>query len=174
MLSKSLLVIAAGMVTAFIFIPKASVLGISSKISFFPTPTPTVTFTPTPTSTPTPTFTPPPPLTPTVTPTATPTSTPTPMPATAFEEYFDQYGKQYNVDKNLLKKIAYCESGMGPGAANGEHGGMYQFSVGTWESTRREMGADTNPDLRFGAKESIETAAFKISRYGTSAWQNCL
>jgi hypothetical protein len=174
MLSKSLLILAAGIISASIFIPKSSVLGVSARIPFFPTPTPTVTLTPTPTSTPTPTFTPTPTLTPTATPTATPTFTPTPMPATAYEEYFDTYSRQYNVDKNVLKKIAYCESGMGTGASNGDYGGMYQFSVGTWEATRREMGADSNPDLRFGAKESIETAAYKISRNGANAWQNCL
>lgn len=162
MLSKSLLILAAGIISAFIFIPKASVLGVSTRIPFFPTPTPTVTLTPTPTSTPTPTFTP------------TSTLTPTPMPATVYEEYFDTYSRQYNIDKNVLKKIAYCESGMGTGASNGEYGGIYQFSSGSWEATRREMGADTNLDLRFGAKESIETAAFKISRYGANAWQNCL
>jgi hypothetical protein len=51
---------------------------------------------------------------------------------------------------------------------------MYQFTSETWAATRRQMGADPNPDLRFGAKEAIETAAFKIANKGESAWANCL
>lgn len=51
---------------------------------------------------------------------------------------------------------------------------MFQFSEETWKGTRAAMGADQNPDLRFGAKESIETAAFKISRNGSGAWSGCL
>jgi hypothetical protein len=77
------------------------------------------------------------------------------------------------VSKDLLKKIAYCESGGHPGAQNGKYGGMFQYSVETWLSTRTQMGQDTNPDLRFGAKESIETSAFKIANGGISAWKNC-
>jgi len=95
------------------------------------------------------------------------------MPTSAFESYFDEYSKQYGVDKEVMKKIAYCESGGHPGAANGEYGGMFQYSVSTWEATRRQMGADPNPDLRFGAKEAIETTAFKLSRGGERAWINC-
>lgn len=131
------------------------------------TPTPTATPTPLPTATPQPTATPLPTATP------TPSPTPTPMPATAYEGYFDQYSQQYGVSKDLLKKIAFCESGVGTGAKNGDYGGMYQFTTETWTATRSQMGADTNPDLRFGAKESIETAAFKISRGGVDAWANC-
>lgn len=142
-------------------------------IVVIPSHTPTPTSTPSPTLTPTPTFTPTPTLTPTNTPTPTPTNTPTPMPTSAFEQYFDQYSAQYGVDKEVLKKIAYCESGAHPGANNGEYGGMFQYSVTTWEETRRLMGADPNPDLRFGAKESIETTAFKLSRGGDRAWANC-
>jgi len=95
------------------------------------------------------------------------------MPTSDFENYFDQFAKQYEIDKDQLKKIAYCESRGHPGAQNGEYGGMFQFTSETWLSTRSQMGADTNPDLRFGAKESIETAAFKISRGGINAWTNC-
>lgn len=125
-------------------------------------PTPTITPSPTPT------------LTPTQTPTPTPTSTPTPMPATSYESYFDEYSNKYGVSKDLLKKIAFCESGANPAAVNGEYAGMYQFTSETWSATRKEMGADPNPDLRFGAKEAIETASFKISRGGQNAWANCL
>jgi len=148
---------------------KGEVLGVVVIPSLTPTPTstPTPTLTPTPTNTPTPTI----PPTPTFTP--MPTHTPTPMPVTDFEGYFDQYSGQYGVDKDQLKKIAYCESGGGAGARNGDYGGMFQFSTQTWQSTRSQMGADTNPDLRFGAKESIKTAAYKISRGGIGAWRNC-
>lgn len=143
---------------------------------FVPTPTFTITPSPTPTNTPTPTLTPTPTNTPTPTstPTPTPTNTPHPLPASDFESYFDQYSNQYGVDKNKLKKIAQCESGIHPGANNGEYGGMFQFSIPTWQGTRAQMALDTNPDLRFGARESIETAAFKISRGGENAWANCL
>ncbi|MBP9690467.1 transglycosylase family protein [Candidatus Woesebacteria bacterium] len=149
---------------------KGTVLGVVIIPSHTPTPSPT----PTPTLTPTPTHTPTPTLTPTQTPTPTPTNTPTPMPTSSFENYFDQYSAQYGVDKELMKKIAFCESGGHPGASNGEYGGMFQYAASTWESTRRQMGMDPNPDLRFGARESIETTAFKLSRGGASAWKNCL
>lgn len=168
LLSKAVFIL-AGIGTAFIFFqhtaPKREVLGVSiATPTNTPTPTATPTLTPTqaPTNTPTPTATP------------TPTNTPTPMPRSQYEDYFDQYSEQYGVDKNMLKKIAYCESGMGTGAQNGPYGGMYQFTVETWQATRTAMGADINPDLRFGARESIETAAFKISRNGTAAWRGCL
>lgn len=141
---------------------------------FIPTPTLTITPSPTPTNTPTPTATPTPTNTPTPTATPTPTNTPTPIPPSEFESMFDQYSNQYGIDKNKLKKIAFCESGGNSGANNGIYGGMFQFSAETWQGTRSQMGLDTNPDLRFGAKESIETAAFKISRGGEGAWKNCL
>lgn len=138
-----------------------------------PTVTPRPTLTPTPSPTAVPTATPVPTAIPTPTATPTPSPTPTPLPATSYDQYFDQYSKQYSVSEDLLKKIAFCESGVGPGAQNGDYGGMYQFTKDTWISTRSQMGADTNPDLRFGAKEAIETAAFKISRGGVDAWKNC-
>lgn len=50
---------------------------------------------------------------------------------------------------------------------------MYQFTTETWIATRKSMGADTNPDLRYGAKEAIETAAYKIANGGVNAWANC-
>jgi hypothetical protein len=90
------------------------------------------------------------------------------------ESFFDQYSSQYGVDKTLLKKIAQCESGMRTNAVNGIYGGMFQFASATWISTRQQMGLDTNPDLRFDSKESIQTAAFKIANNGKSAWSGCL
>lgn len=109
-------------------------------------------------------------------PTAMPTLAPTaaPLPATDYEAYFDQYSSAYKVDKELLKHIANCESHFHPGSTNGIYGGMFQFAPSTWSSTRASMGADTNPDLRFDAKEAINTAAFKIANGGADAWAACL
>jgi len=154
---------------AFLLV-RRNIFDTEGKLVFFPSPTPipTATSTPTPTNMPTPTPTPFPTLTP------TPTPTPTPFPLTTFESYFDEFSNKYKVSKELLKKIAFCESGVNPGAVNGEYGGMYQFTVETWKATRDMMGADNNPDLRFGAKEAIETAAFKIANKGERAWANCL
>jgi len=165
---------------SFIFIALAAKTALSGEVLgvvVFPTqtPTPTLTLTPTLTRTPTPQPTATPTITssPTPSPTPTPTNTPTPMPVSPFENYFDEFSSKYQVNKDLLKKIAYCESGGHPGAANGEYGGMFQYTVSTWQSTRQQMGADPNPDLRFGAKEAIETTAFKISKGGVNAWRNC-
>lgn len=136
----------------------------------YPTATPTVT--PTPTLTPTPT------ITPTPRPTATPTITPTPKPVIApagLESLFTDFAAKYHVDPNLLKKIAACESHFNPGVVsqNGLYKGMFQFAPGTWLSNRTVMGADPNPDLMFGARESIETAAFMLSRGMASSWPVC-
>lgn len=143
-------------------------------IVVFPSQTPTPTASPTPTHTPTPTLTPTPTPTPTITPTPTPSATPTPLPISDFEAYFDEYSKTYGIDKQVLKKIAYCESGGNPGASSGPYGGMFQFTESTWIATRTKMGLDPNPNLRFGAKESIETAAYKLASGGERAWRNCL
>jgi len=151
---------------------------IKGSFSLFSSSNPTVTLTPTPTLTltpiPTPTPTPRPTSTPTPRPTATPTPSPTLWPTTSYEEYFDKYSLQYNVSKDLLKKIANCESHINPTSRSGDYGGMYQFTANTWQSTRAAMGLDTNTDLRFNAEESIKTAAYKIGNKGQDAWKNCL
>jgi len=77
------------------------------------------------------------------------------------------------MDKELLKKIALCESGFNSNAGNGDYQGMFQFAASSWIGTRSEMGADTNTDLRNNAQEAIKTAAFKISRGGVNAWPSC-
>jgi len=86
---------------------------------------------------------------------------------------FKEYSQKYGVDEGLLKKIAECESGFNPEAVNGPYAGMFQFTSSSWISTRTEMGLNADPDLRFNGSESIRTAAFKISKYGTSAWPVC-
>ena len=145
-----------------------------TTISNFISPTPTIFQLPSPTLTPIPTNTPTPLPVPTLTPIPTLTPVPTLFPTTSFESYFDQYSSQYQVSKELLKKIAQCESGMNPAAINDPYVGLYQFITQTWQVTRNQMGLDANPDLRFNAEESIKTAAYKIANGGQSAWANCL
>lgn len=134
-----------------------------------PTPFPTATPTVTPPSTPTPTLTP----SPSPTPTLTPTPTPQPVTSEQLDNWFTSYSNQYSIDRQKLWNIAVCESGLNVNAKNGDYGGLYQFSSGTWASTRTAMSADTNPDLRFNPEEAIKTAAFRISTVGVSAWPNC-
>jgi len=171
---KLLLFILGITIIVVILLVRRSLFYTKGIFVLFPSPTPTMTPIPTATSTPTPTNTPTPTLIPLPTSTPTPTPTPTSFPSTSFESYFDEYSSKYQVSKDLLKKIAFCESGVNPGAINGEYGGMYQFTIETWKATRDMMGVDNNPDLRFGAKEAIETAAFKIANKGERAWANCL
>lgn len=135
-----------------------------------PSPTATPTYTPTPTQTPTPT--------PTSIPTPTPTQTPTPTPlptltSSDLEAFFSKYAGEYSVDKELLKRIAKCESSFNTNAENGDYQGMFQFSSSSWTTTRSQMNLDTNIDLRKNAEEAIKTAAFKVSVNGQRAWPNC-
>lgn len=127
---------------------------------------------PTPTSAPTPTSTP----TPTPEPTAEPEPTATPdvwSPAD-MEPIFSRYAGQYGVDKNVLERIANCESHFNPNAQNLGYLGMFQFGEKTWTSTREQMGEDINPELRRDVEQSIKTAAYLVSVRGTSPWPSCL
>lgn len=110
---------------------------------------------------------------PTMTPTATPTPSPIPFTNADLEKWFDEISSQQSVEKDLLKRIAYCESHLNPKAVNGDYVGLYQFSSNTWEVTRRRMNYDTNPLLRLNALEAIRTAAFKIATDGRHAWPVC-
>ncbi len=105
-----------------------------------------------------------------------PTKAPTPTitaPAD-LETLFTKFADTYHIDKEILKKIARCESGFNATSNNsGIYLGMFQFGEQTWISTRAAMGLDTNPDLRTNPEEAINTAAFKISRGGIAAWPNC-
>ncbi len=163
------------------FVVTASMLSPTPQTSITPSPSPTVTPIVKANLAPiVPTFIPLP--SPTVVPTEVPLSSPTVLPVVAasapspYESLFDQYSSQYGVDKELMKKIARCESGYNPGSrsANGLYGGMYQFAEQTWISTRNQMARDTNPELRYSAADAIETAAFKISHGGINAWAGCL
>lgn len=148
-------------------VPQPQVLAVES--------TPSVTPTVVPTSTPTPTATPTPKPTRIPTPTTIPTSTPVPKAPAGMEPIFSQMAEKYHVDVNLLKKIANCETHFNPGVVskNELYAGMFQFTVSTWQSNRNAMGMDANPDLRLGIPESIETAAYMISKGGASAWPEC-
>lgn len=97
----------------------------------------------------------------------------TPQTPTQLDGWFDEYAKAFGVEKRKLMAIAKCESHFNPGAVNGPYGGMFQYSASTWRSTRNSMGLDPDPALRFNAKESIHTTAFKIAHGGIGAWPVC-
>lgn len=140
-----------------------NVLGEIDRITPTSTPAPT----PTPTQTPTPTKKP--------TPTPSPTPRPTPIIVTSaeLEGLFTKYSSEYSVDKELLKRIAYCESSFNPNASNRDYGGLFQFSTLLWVSTRTLMGQDSNVSLRFNPEEAVRTAAFMVSQGRLGIWPNC-
>lgn len=107
-----------------------------------------------------------------------PAAVPITNPITAPEELdalFEKYASEYGVSSTVLKHIAKCESHFNPAALskNGLYGGMFQYSAPTWSSTRKAMGLDENPELRFNAEEAIRTSAFKIGNGGIGAWPTC-
>ena len=106
-------------------------------------------------------------------PSATVTPTPNRISAGDLEAFFSKYAEKESVDRDLLKKIAVCESGFNPAARNGIYGGLFQFSENSWQNLRRIMNLDTNPALRFNAEEAIKTAAYKLALNGRAAWPNC-
>jgi hypothetical protein len=130
--------------------------------------TPTLTISPSPTLTPTPTSTP--------TPTPTPTKTPTPSPAKSEEinSLIDRFSIQYGIDPNVLRHIAICESGFNSNATNGPYVGLYQFDTTTWQNLRNQIGENNHPNLRYQAKDSIQTAAYALSKNKGRLWPNCL
>ena len=168
-----------------------------------PTPTPTETVSPSPTHppaggptntvTPTPQPKADPPLAETPSPTLEPTNTPTPSPSPQpkadqpladtptqtpitsqqLDEWFTRYSNHFAIDRQKLWKVAVCESNLRSDARNGDYGGLFQFSTYTWNTTRRAMNMDPNPELRFNPEEAIRTAAFKMSTVGLSSWPNC-
>ncbi len=135
---------------------------LSETTSTSPTPTTIPTEEPTPTPTPTPTETP------------TPTPEPTDASPTDLESLFTKYADEYHVDKELLKRIAACESGFNTQANfNNLYVGMFQFSEGAWTTVRSSMGLSTDQELRKNAEESIRSAAFMLSRGQENAWPSC-
>lgn len=161
--------------TKYYFAKDENVLG-TEDIALEITPTsesdPTETPTPTlePTSTPTPTEF----LTP------TPTSAPQPrhvsQPNFTEEEiynFINRFAGQYGVSPDVLRHIATCESGFNAQSVNGPYVGLFQFSSSSWESNRSQMGEETDPNIRFNAEESVQTAAYVVSKGDTSIWPNC-
>ena len=111
--------------------------------------------------------------TPTPKPKPTPKLLPSPATATQMDAWFTEYANNQSVSIEMLRKIAICESGYNQFAQNGIYGGLFQFSTSTWKSTRGQMNADPNPDLRYNAEEAIKTAAFRFATSGQAAWPNC-
>lgn len=138
-----------------------------AKISLTKIPTITPTFTPTPTATPSPT------LTPTPTTTLSPTLAPIIILPKDLDELFTKYSSEYGVDKELLKRIANCESNLNPNAGTNRYAGLFQFAEPIWIQTRTLMGQNPDMNLRFNAGESIRTAAFMLSQGHLGIWPNC-
>ena len=61
-----------------------------------------------------------------------------------------------------MRCVAICESGFRSNAVNGPYKGLYQFGPFTWRNIRIEIGEDPDPDLRFSAEESAQTAAYAV------------
>lgn len=111
---------------------------------------------------------------PTETPTPTPTAPPPPVTAPGdLDSLFARFSDEYHVDRELLKRIAKCESGFNTEAVNGDYLGMFQFASSSWSAVRARMGADPHPDLRKNAEETIKTAAYHIANGGQNAWPSC-
>jgi len=142
-----------------------SVLSTASETSISPTLLPTTIPTPEPTDIPSPI--------------PSPTNIPTPTPTKVInapadlEPLFDEFSKTFNVDEYKLKKIADCESHFNRSVWKDPYAGMYQFTETTWTKYRNMMNKDPNINLRFGARESIETAAFVLSIGNEHIWPVC-
>lgn len=78
------------------------------------------------------------------------------------------------MDPNILRHIAICESGFRADAINGPYGGLYQYSVSTWNTSRAIIGEDPNPDLRFNAEEAVQTTAYLIALGKGHHWPGCM
>lgn len=147
--------------------PRVNVLGEAIENTPSPTliPSQTPTLVPTPTESPTPS--------PTKEPTPTPLPTPSPIPPSEINALIDRFAGQYAVDPNVLRHIAICESGFKPSAANGPYIGLFQFAKTTWKNLRREFGENIDDGLRFSAEESVQTAAYALSKGKKGLWPNC-
>lgn len=110
----------------------------------------------------------------------TPTSVDKPLNSTQIyispkelEPFIEKYAGLYNVNRELMKKMAFCESSFNRFAVHGPYKGLYQFHSSTWTATRKRMGL--NPDISkvFDTEEAVKTTAFKISQDGAGAWPVC-
>ncbi len=118
--------------------------------------------------------------TPTLTPNATPSTqlkfspTPTNTPTEEINAHIDRFGNQYGVDPNVIRHIAICESGLKSNATNGPYVGLFQYAPTTWSNIRKEMNENPDIDLRYSAKDSIQTAAYSLSIGKGKIWPNCM
>lgn len=149
---------------------------LSNEIEMVVTPIPELYDLPQPSPTAEPTILPSPTVTPSPKPTVKPdpTSTPDVWSPAVYEPFFTQYANTYGVDKNVLERLANCESHYNPSAISGVYVGMFQFGPVTWQKYRGMMGLSANLELRLSVEESIRTAAYAISVSGTGMWPRCL
>jgi hypothetical protein len=126
-----------------------------------------------PTDTPVPTVTPAPVITPAPTKIPSPTPYPIIIVSKDLDDLFSKYSSEYNVDKELLKRIANCESSLNPNAVTKNYAGLFQFAQPIWISTRNLMGLNSDAGLRLSAEESIRTAAYLINQGHLGLWPNC-
>ena len=163
---KTPLILATAALTVFGFRQINSGRVLSQAVEVTPTVAPSPTITPT--GTPTPTVTP--------KPTRIPTPTVKPQPEFTPEQIYgftETYGHQYGVDPNVIRHIALCESTFKSGAKNYIYAGLFQFDARTWKTYRQLMGENPDPDLRYNAKDAIQTGAFALSRGALRLWPNC-
>lgn len=160
------LVIVGELVTLFVMNdkkPKEEVLAEATIV----TPSPTPEITPSPSPIPTPEITLPP----------KPTITPVPQPTYSSQQINDfitRFSAQYNVSPDILRYIALCESGFNPQASKLSYAGLYQFGPVTWKNVRKDMGEDTDINLRFNAEEAVQTAAYNLHINNAGIWPNCV
>jgi hypothetical protein len=131
---------------------------------------PSFTMSPSPTESPTPISTP------TPIPTKTPTPIPTPSPVSSEEVngFIERFAGQYGVDPNVIRYIAICESGFRSNAEKAGYVGLFQFGPITWKNIRAEIGENIDPTLRYSAEESVQTAAYALSKGKEKIWPNCI
>ncbi|MCL5091124.1 MAG: lytic transglycosylase domain-containing protein [Patescibacteria group bacterium] len=89
------------------------------------------------------------------------------------EELFVKYASEYSIDKELLKRIAKCESNFNTNAGGDLYAGLFQFAKPIWGQTRTLMEKDIDPNLRFNPEEAIRTAAFMVSQNHLGIWPVC-
>ena len=171
-LSVLLLVLAGEIITLFVMnrkTPQETVLAEATTIAATPTSTPTPTPSPTLNPTPTPTAT--------STPKPKPTPTPVPQPTVSSQQIYElinRFAGQYGVSPDVIRHVALCESDFNPLAQTSKYAGLFQFDTPTWKNLRKEIGEETDPNLRLNAEEAIQTAAYAISKGKKDIlWPNC-
>lgn len=102
---------------------------------------------------------------------------PSPQPSFSPEEihgFIDEFSQKYNLDSNLLRHIAVCESGFNPSAKNLSYAGLFQFSPNAWAHYQNLLNLEPDPDTRYNAKISVQTASYVLSINQAYIWPNCI